>query len=428
MASIVLATCRSIASRWKELSGEKNWEDLLDPLDLDLRRYIIHYGQRAAAVGDIFNDEDRLCPCPKEKVFSTACLEKGNKFKYDVTHFFYAGSAEVEPAWFGYVAVSATTDKGKDCLGRRDILIAWRGTITETEWLNDTNINRISASELFGTGTNANVHAGFLSLYTGTRSDCVYTKTSAREQVLDAVRELVNKYQNEEISITVAGFSLGAALATLNAMDIVANGYNKPTGNLTKSVMVTAFVYGGPRVGDTGLNEVFKTLGHHLHLLRTTNYNDPVPKILKGLYKHLGSELKIDTSRSKYLKWRWFGNYPVLPDGSTQEEITGTTLISTQEKITSTTLTTVNGGDYVSAHNMDVYLHGIAGVQKDEFRLVVDHDIALVNRHLDRLEDKYNIPTHWWKGENRHKMVQMEDGHWKVVGRRFYMYCMNKQP
>ncbi|KAA3478973.1 phospholipase A1-IIbeta-like [Gossypium australe] len=45
----------SIASRWRELNGEKNWEGLLHPLDLELRRYLIHYLQRAAAAGDAFN-------------------------------------------------------------------------------------------------------------------------------------------------------------------------------------------------------------------------------------------------------------------------------------------------------------------------------------------------------------------------------------
>ncbi|XWS75411.1 hypothetical protein CRYUN_Cryun01aG0085500 [Craigia yunnanensis] len=401
----------SIASRWRELSGEKNWDGLLHPLHLDLRRYIIHYGQRVGAVGDLFNNKRESsgfghCLCPKEEFFSAACLQKGNEFKYDVTHFIYAGSADVEPAWFGYVAV--TTDEGKAALGRRDILVAWRGTITVTEWINNVNFFLTPVSEFFGTGNNANVHFGFLALYTGKSPKSDYCKTSARQQVRDAVRELVNKYQHEEISITVTGFSLGAALATLNAMDIVANGDNKPTGNPNKSFMVTAFVFGGPRVGDTGLNEVFKTLSHHLHLLRIKNSRDPVPRIPfsapSGVYTHLGEKLPINTSKSNYLNWRLIGLKQDLPDGSTQQEETSKDSI-------------IRGlGDYVSAHNMDVYLHGVAGVQENGFSLAVDHDIALVNKHLDRLKDEHKIPPNWWDGENRKKMVQMKDGHWKVVG------------
>ncbi|KAK8624194.1 hypothetical protein V6N13_065547 [Hibiscus sabdariffa] len=157
----------SIASRWRELSGDKGWDGLLHPLDLHLRRYIIHYGERAASVGDLY-DMNKDGGCPKEEFLAKACLEKGNNFKYSVTHYIHAGSDSVEPAWFGFVAV--TTDEGKAVLGRRDILIAWRGTITSSEWFNNAAFFRTSASGLFGDGTEALVHSGFLSLYTGTRA------------------------------------------------------------------------------------------------------------------------------------------------------------------------------------------------------------------------------------------------------------------
>ncbi|XP_039020059.1 phospholipase A1-IIgamma-like [Hibiscus syriacus] len=170
----------AIASRWRELSGENYWEGLLRPLDIDLRRYLIHYCQRAGAAGDAFN---------------------GTR----------ASKAADEVAYFGYVAVA--TDQGKAALGRRDILVSWRGTITHTECMPVFNI------------------------YTKSIANSPYAKTSAREQVCKVLQQLITMYQNEEVSITVTGHSLGAALASLNAMDIAHNGFNKPAGNPNKAFM-----------------------------------------------------------------------------------------------------------------------------------------------------------------------------------------------
>ena len=99
--------------------------------------------------------------------------------------------------------------------------------------------------------------------------------TSYCMQVHSAVGTLLREYLNEEGSITVTNFSLSAALATLNAMDIVANGYNKSTGNPSKSFKVTAFVFDSPRVGDSSLGPEL-TRSSNLHLMRFTNERDPV--------------------------------------------------------------------------------------------------------------------------------------------------------
>ncbi|GMJ11799.1 DAD1-like seeding establishment-related lipase [Hibiscus trionum] len=326
-----MATTSSIASCWKKLSGEDNWDDLLHPLDLNLRRYIIHYLQRAGAAGDAFNGTKAskgyaLSLYPTEEYFDKVGLEKGNPYHYRVTDFIYAATGDDQAAYTAYVAVA--TDEGKAALGRRDILVSWRGTMTAEEWSADTNLVQTSARDLFGSDL-VQVHAGFYGIYTKTTESNPYAKTSAREQARKAVQALVDKYEHEEVSITVTGHSLGAALATLNAMDIAYNGINKPTGNPLKAFMVTGFPAASPRVGNVGFKAVCDTL-RHFHLLRIVNSTDPVPKVPYAplIYTHVGQHLDIDTTKSPLLK------KPHNP------------------------------------HVLEIYEHGVAGVQENgEFRL-----------------------------------------------------------
>ncbi|KAK9002507.1 hypothetical protein V6N11_025181 [Hibiscus sabdariffa] len=424
---------KSIATRWRKLSGEKNWEGLLQPLDHDLRKYLIHYAQMTGAVGDLLNSTTDEPDASKEDFFSKACLVKGNSYEYEVTRFIYGGSDDVEPSWFAYVAVA--TDEGKRALGRRDVLVAWRGTSSTSEWLNDFNfIIQRSASGIFPTAKqhDATVHRGFNDLYTGTRPDSPRTKTSARDQVLDAVRELVKRYKDEEISITVTGFSLGAALATLTAMDIVANGYNKPTTgrDSDKSFMVTAITFGGPRVGNTGLANLFDSLRDHLHLLRIKNNRDYVPTLPPGIFSftEFGIKLNVDTYNSNYLKWKGpFGTYAAFPYEH-EDELNGDkcepnrkrirrgidSLDEVEPKMKPVNLGVITG--LYSCHNMDIYAHGVAikDIGKNTPVDKLDHDLALINKYLDRVSNEYSIPSDWWAGDNRKRLAQLENGRWKV--------------
>lgn len=187
----------SIANRWRVLSGEGEWEGLLDPLDADLRRYIIHYGERAQAVGDAFINESKsvnfgLSRFAKRTFFTKAGLESGNPFNYMVKKYFYGSAAfmakPVSPNaaagnsnWLGFVAVA--TDQGKEVLGRRDILVSVRGTMTEIEEHIDLKIGLVSASEILGNDNDPKVHEGWYLYYTSSEPGSTYNPTSCRDQV-----------------------------------------------------------------------------------------------------------------------------------------------------------------------------------------------------------------------------------------------------
>lgn len=90
-----------------------------------------------------------------------------------------------ESNWLGYIAVA--TDEGKGLLGRRDIVVAWRGTIQLYEWANDFDFPLESAVTVFPQADPNNtprIANGWLSLYTTTDPRSRFDNTSAREQVL----------------------------------------------------------------------------------------------------------------------------------------------------------------------------------------------------------------------------------------------------
>ncbi|KAK3431251.1 hypothetical protein EUGRSUZ_E02678 [Eucalyptus grandis] len=377
---------------WTELSGETNWKDMLDPLDEDLRMYLIHYGERVQAIYDAYNGQKEsgdgygMPLYPMDKLFSEVGLETdNNKFRYEVTRYFYVPSVLDPPdrSWAGYVAVS--TDEGTEALGRRDILVTWRGTANLLESFEDIQDDLKPATDIFKDDTDTKIHAGFLDLYT--KSDFLndYTRHSARDQVLREVRKQVDLYagKGETISITVAGHSLGAALATINALDIVTNGYNAPTDHPENACLVTAFPFASPKVGDENFQAKFSS-SEKLRALRVTNALDIVPFLPPIRYYHVGEQLLVDSRKSPYLKSLYSG-------------LTGAVEIG---------------------HMLETYLHLIAGTQgidSNNFDLGGRRGIALVNKGMDALKDTYNIPAYWLVAKNKNMVQDEVTGDWSLA-------------
>ncbi|KAE9603197.1 putative carboxylic ester hydrolase [Lupinus albus] len=81
--------------------------------------------------------------------------------------------------WLGFVCVS--TYEGKKVLGRRDIVIVWRGTVQALEWVNDFEFILVPAPKVFSKNAHPKVHQGWYSIYISEDSRSPFNKTSAKE-------------------------------------------------------------------------------------------------------------------------------------------------------------------------------------------------------------------------------------------------------
>lgn len=383
-----------ISQKWREIQGFSDWEDLLDPLHPWLRREIIKYGEFAQATYDAF-DHDAFseycgsCRYNKNKLFAKIGL---TKHRYKATKYIYAMSHIELPHWIershvadtwsrdsnwmGYVAVS--DDEETRRIGRRDILVAWRGTVVPCEWFEDFQ----SKLDPIGQGE-AKVEHGFLSIYTSKSDSTRYNKSSASEQVMREVIMLVNSYKEkgEEVSLTITGHSLGGALALLNAHE---------AGSTIPDLPITVISFGAPRVGNLAFKDELDNLG--VKTLRIVTKQDLVPRMpglvfnealqifdeitgtLEWIYTHVGTELKLDARSSPYLK---------------------------------------KGMNFSGFHGLETYLHLVDGYlsSKVPFRLEARRDVALVNKACDMIVDELRIPHCWYQLANN-GLVCNDHGRW----------------
>eukprot|EP01018_Ginkgo_biloba_P035584 Gb_09538 [translate_table: standard] len=404
---------RELAERWREIQGCNDWQGLLDPMDDILRKEIIRYGEFAQACYDGFDFDPFSKYCGSCK-YDYRNLFEGvgmSDYGYEVTKYLYATSNINLPGffqkpratgqqlwsshanWMGFVAVAQDENEIKR-LGRRDIVIAWRGTVTYLEWMVDLmDILRPAVLNPAHPHPDIKVESGFLNLYTAQEKDCPFSKKSARDQVLTEVKRLLDKYKGEELSISITGHSLGSALAMLSAYDIAEMGLNRSaaaTDDEQSQIPVTVFSFAGPRVGNSAFKKRCEQLG--LKFLRIVNVHDGVPKVpgvffnekfkfwkemidkLPWNYCHVGVELALDHTHSPFLK-------PT--------------------------------NDLSCFHNLEAHLHLVDGYhgRGRRFYLSSERDPALVNKACDFLKDHHLVPPFWRQDANR-GLVKNSQGRW----------------
>ena len=392
---------------WRDIQGVNSWKGLLDPMHPILKAEILRYGQFAQLCYDAFDDREYseyygTCMHSKRSLFQKMGLSHCG---YQVTKYIYANTGVLgasfgckskdEAVWIGFIAVS--TDPNEiERLGRRDIVIAWRGTRTAQEWIQNfkdilvplpPTLDHVNVQTI--PDPNIRVEKGFLSCYTSVDEGSAKCKRSARDIIVGEIRRLVKEYKDERLSITLTGHSLGAALATLSAYDV------KETVKMHSNILVTVFAFASPRVGNPMFAQRMEEIG--VKVLRLVNTHDVVPSVpglflnenmvwvskllnwLPWTYFHVGIQLSLHNDNSPFLK------------------------------------TTHNLSDF---HNLEVYLHlvdGYVGLNKS-FKSS-GRDPALVNKSSGLLIDSLHIPSHWWHEGNKGLVKSVTSCKWRWPAR-----------
>lgn len=192
----------------------------------------------------------------------------------NVTALAEMATGEAAPAHVGIeaeVMMRDTINPGKFGVIVREVatgglLVAIRGTLVIDEWLK--NFTAIPSAYDFVPDF-GHVHLGFESVY-----------RTVRNSLFNTLRA-----QPPTTRVTLIGHSLGGAIATLAAPDIVIN-LEKP--------LVDVFTVGGPRVGKPDFRARFN--GIIRDCFRVTNQLDIVPHLptIATLWRHVGEEIEVD--------------------------------------------------------------------------------------------------------------------------------------
>ncbi len=142
-------------------------------------------------------------------------------------------------------------------------LVAFRGTQSIWDWINDLDAIAIAYMAVAGSG---HVHMGFQLVY---------------EHVRQSVAKLLATCKGVQ-RILVTGHSLGAAVAILSGFELA-----KTTGIATE-----LYTLAGPRTGAPDFSGAYRGVVPICY--RVVNFMDVVPQVpLPPLYKHTGEEVLV---------------------------------------------------------------------------------------------------------------------------------------
>jgi predicted lipase len=157
-------------------------------------------------------------------------------------------------------------------------VVAFRGSedTGPADWI--TDLKFLQDAFPFAKGySNLKVHLGFLEAY-----------KSVRDAVLKGVKATPHK------RIFCIGHSLGGALATLSALDII---FNVPGKELH------LYTYGSPKVGNAEFADVFNKLLPNS--FRFVNSADIVPSVPVGDFAHIGKLFQLGQVAAESDSWSW---------------------------------------------------------------------------------------------------------------------------
>lgn len=149
-----------------------------------------------------------------------------------------------------------------------EVVVAIRGTEGIAEWVHDAEFNLVKCPFLAGAGRTED---GFTDMYTSLCTDL----TPGSPSVAQALATL--PFALPPSSLTICGHSLGAALATLLALDVAANTvFSDPT----------VYTYASPHTGDLDFVSTYKQLVKNS--FRIANRMDVVTKLpFPPFYEHV---------------------------------------------------------------------------------------------------------------------------------------------